>query len=492
MSMQVSIEDVQGLEKRMKVLVSLDVVNKVVNECFQKVAKTARIDGFRPGKIPPRVLEERFGDSVRYHDAAPKLVNDTLWEAFKQVEVEPAGRPSIEEIVLLKDQPLNYSVLFEIFPEFTVNDLTGVTVEKTISELTDADVEKAIERIRLDHATWSEITTSAQNDDVVTLSYTVEVNGEAVPQEEAKNVSVQLNDANNPSIIPELRKQLLGLSVNDEKTLHAVFPNDYPAASVAGKEGAFSVKVHTVKRSELPELNEAFFEKFDEAKNLDELKKTIRKNMAYYLENSLLHINKTVIFKAWAGVNPIALPKALVQADLENMTRGFLSNLLKQEKVSDQEIQRYMPMIAPMYQKASENRVRISLILEAFLKANPQEITDEKVREAAEQRSALYQDPKTWLDEYWADVNNQENLRSALVEKAIVDFLSKTATLTEISLDYFAVIEKEKLIGREDIFVPNEDDGGDAGEGDEGHGGHHVHDENCQHDHHHHHDHEGA
>lgn len=490
--MQVSVENVQGLERRMKVSVPLEAVNKVVNSCFQKLAKTARIDGFRPGKVPQRVLEERYGESVRHQEAVPQLVQETLWDAFKQVSLEPAGRPTIENIDFKNNEPLNYSVLFDVLPEFQVKDLAGVEIERVASEVTDADVDKAIEKIRFDNAKWIEITTPAQKDDVVTLSCTVEINGEIVPQEEAKEVSVQLNDKNNPAVISELREHLVGLSAGDTKTIQATYPAEYPAVTVAGKEATFNVSISKVKHAELPELDEAFIQQFDGAKTVEELKKTIRKNMEYYVENAVISINKTVLFAAWAAANPIDLPRAMVHHEMETMTRGFLRNMLKQETVSDQDVQRYMPMLSKLYQKSAAKRVRLALVMGEFLKHNPQEITKEQIQQVAEKRAALYQEPQTWLDEFWADAASQEDITSILREEAVAEWLSNSAVIKTTHLDYFAALEREKTVSRESMFDAQDD--GEEGDLGHVHGEHcqhdhhahdHVHDENCQHDHEH-------
>lgn len=487
--MQVSVENVQGLERRIKVSVPLETVNKVVNSCFQKLAKTARIDGFRPGKVPQRVLEERFGESVRHQEAAPQLVQETLWDAFKQASVEPAGRPTIENIEFKINEPLHYSVLFDVLPEFQVKDLAGVEVERVASEVTDVDVDKAIEKIRFDNAKWIEVTTPAQKDDVVTLSCTVEINGEVVPQEEAKEVSVQLNDKNNPAVISELREKLVGLSAGDTKTIQATYPVEYPAVSVAGKEATFNVVVSKVKHAELPELDEAFLQQFDGAKTVEELKKTIRKNMEYYVENAVISINKGILFAAWAAANPIDLPRAMVHHEMESMTRGFLRNMLKQETVSDQDVQRYMPMLSKLYQKSAAKRVRLALVMGEFLKHNPQEITKEQIQQVAEKRAALYQEPQTWLDEFWADAASQEDIISMLREEAVAEWLSQSAIIKITHLDYFAALEREKVVSRESMFDAQDDeDKGDSGHvhGEHCHHAHdHVHDENCRHDHEH-------
>lgn len=485
MHMQVSVENVQGLERRLKVCVPVETVNKVVEECFQKAAKTVKMDGFRPGKVPRRMLEERFGYSIRHHEAAPQLIQDTLWDAFKQVDIEPIGRPMIEgSITLETSQPLNYSVLFDVLPEIELKDLNGKEVEQLVSEVTDADLDKAIEQMRREQAKEIEITTPAENNDIMTLSYTVEVDGELVDLEKAENLTVSL-DGNSKLLVPALEEKLIGLSAGDEKVIEATFPEDYPAVSVAGKAAKFYVKIHAVKRLELPTLDDEFIKKFDGAANLEEFRKNIRSSMNYYLKNSLANINKINLFDALAVENDIELPKSMVQREIEEMGKGFLRSIFRQQDISDTELQKHLPLLSKFYKKQAEHRIRLSLLIEEFLKKNPQDITDEMMNNMLEERSALYQDPKAWLEEYTSVPANKDQIRHILLELAIAEKLRESATIKAVELDYFAVLEKEKEIQNRGFGMDMDEEEGDDGEGE----GHHVHDENCQH--HHHHDHDG-
>ena len=474
--MQVSVEDVQGLERRLKVSLPLESVNKVVEECFQKAARNIKIDGFRPGKVPRSLLESRYGYSIRNHEAVPKLIDNSLWDAFKEAKVEPMGRPMLEgSIELMPNQPLNYSVLFDIKPEIELKDLKGKSVEQIASEVSDADLDKAIDQLRQEHATWTEITTPAQKDDQLSLSYIVEIDGETVDLEKAEKLTYTLGKES-PAIIPELAEKLIGLSAGDEKIVKATFPAEYPAESVAGKKAEFAVTIHSVSRSQLPELTEEFIKKFDGAASLEEFRDNIRKSMVYYLKNALDNVNKISLYDALAEVNPIDLPKSMVQAEVEEMTRGFLRSMFRKNDISEEEVKKYLPIFGNFYKKRAESRVRLNLLVEKFLQLHPQKITDEMINKMAEEHSALYQDPKAWLAEHMSVAENKNHMHHALLELEIANRLRESATVNEVRLDYFAVIQKEKDLQNRgfDNIEPEEE---------------HVHDENCQHGHDH--DHHG-
>ena len=477
--MQVSVENVQGLERRLKVSVPVEVVNKTLEECFKKAAKDIHIHGFRPGKVPRKILEERYGASIRIHEAAPKIIDETLWDAFKKAEAAPVGRPSLEgPLDLQKDQPLNYSVLFDVLPEISLKNLSGKEVEQNVSEVTDADVDKAIEQLRQERATLVETDAPAGKDDVIVLSYTVEVDGKPVEQETAEKITVRLG-SNSPLIVPELEEQLVGLpAANDEKILEATFPESYPAESVAGKKATFKVTIHTVKHAQLPELNDEFVNQFDGAKSVEDFRANIRKNMVYYLKNALASVNKINIFDALAEENPIDVPKSLVQAEVEHMAKGFIQSVFRKDDISDSELQKHLPFLTKFYKKPAENRIRLSLLVEECIKQHPQTITDEQIDQMAKERSELYQDPEAWIKEQMSLKENREQMRHILLELAIADILRQTANIKEVPLDYFAVLQKEQALQNRNF------DGQDAEE-------EHVHDEHCQHDgHHHEHDHE--
>ncbi len=484
MAIQVSLENVQGLERRLKVCVPAEKVNEVVEKCFQKVASTVKIDGFRPGKVPRKMIEERYGDSIRYHEALPQLIDGTLQEAFKEAGVEPVGQPVLEGSVDLQlNQPLNYAVLFDVFPEISLKDLKDSEIERVVSEVTDADLEKALERIRQEQTTWKEAEGAAQVNDNVLLSYTVEVDGEQIEEAKVKERSVQLGKHAHQVVVPALEDQLVGLSVGEEKTVEAAFPESYPIEKVAGKTGKFTVKISSIQRPEVPELNDDFAKRFDEASNLDEYKTNIRKSMAYYLKMALENVNKLAVFDALMNANPIELPKAMVNAEIERMARGFLQSTFKAQKIPAKDLKQYLPFLSKVYAKAAEKRVRLSLLFEAFLKQHPQDITDEMIQQTAEERSSLYQDPKAWMEEYLAVPANKEEIRHVLLEKTVAESLSKEAAFKEVNLDYFGVLEKEKALQYRDM------DFNAANTVEE----EHVHDENCNHGHdheHHHHEHD--
>jgi trigger factor len=483
MAIQVSLENVHGLERRLKVCVPAEKVNEVVEKCFQKVAQTVKIDGFRPGKVPRKIIEERYGDSIRYHEALPQLIDGTLPEAFKEAGIEPIGQPTLEGSVDLElNQPLNYAVLFDVFPEITLKDLTGVEIERVVSEVTDEDVEKAIERIRQEQTTWKEAEGAAQENDNVLLSYTVEVDGEEIEEAKVKERSVRLGKHAHQMIIPALEDQLVGLSVGDEKTLEATFPENYPIEKLIGKKGKFSVKISSIQRPEVPELNDEFAKRFDEASSLEEYKANVRKSMAYYLKMSLENVNKLAVFDAFMNAHPIELPKVMIRAEIERMAKSFLQSTFKSEKIPANDLKQYLPFLSKVYAKAAEKRVRLSMLFEEFLKQHPQTITDEMIQKTAEERSSLYQDPKAWIEEYLAEPANKEEVRHVLMEVAVADSLSKDAAIKESSLDYFSVLEKEKALQYRDMDfnaanTPEEE---------------HVHDENCGHSHEHDHEHHHA
>ncbi len=482
MAIQVSVENVQGLERRLKVCVPVETVNTVVEACFQKAAKTIKMDGFRPGKVPRMVIEKRFGESIRHHEALPKLIDDTLGEAFETAGVSPVGQPSLEgPIDFVPHQDLNYSVLFDVFPEIVLKDLKGSEVEHIVSSVTDDDLQKALDRILQEHTKWEDIKTAAQANDNVLLSYTVEVDGALVDEAKIEKKPVHVGKHTNHIVIPAIEDQLIGLSAGDEKVFEVTFPEEYFIPSVAGKTAKVSAIVHSVQRPEIPVLDDEFVKRFDEAGSVEDYKKNIRKSMDYYLKMALTQLNKLSVFDALVAANPIDLPKVMVRAEIERMAKGFLQNMFRGEKIPQQELKKYLPFLSKMYSKAAERRVRLGLLFEELLKLHPQTITDEMIQVAVEERSSLYQDPKAWIEEYLAEPKNKEEIRNILLEVALADKLRETAEVKEVKLDYFGVLEKEKALQYRDMDMDASVAQGAEEEQE------HVHDESCGHGHHHHH-----
>ena len=271
--MEVSIENTGGLARCMTVQVPADRVDQEVKSRLQSMCQTVRLDGFRPGKVPLKVIEQKYGKQVRL-EVIDQVVNSTLQEALTQESIRPAGVPNIDPKEYTSGEPLEYTATFEIFPELSGSIQYGFKVTKPLVEITDEDISGMLENLRTQRGTWSTVDRASQTGDQVTVDFEGTVDDKPFTGNKGEKVPIVLGSS---SMIPGFEEQLVGLSAGDEKTLDISFPDDYPASDVAGKAAGFSVKVHAVSEIELPALDDDFARAFGiEEGGVEGLKEEIR------------------------------------------------------------------------------------------------------------------------------------------------------------------------------------------------------------------------
>ena len=256
--MQVSIETTSGLERRMTVGVPAEEIDSEVAQRLQKASKTVRIDGFRKGKIPAKVIKQRFGLGVR-QEVVGEALSRSFYEAVSKEELRPAGQPAIEPVKDEEGADLEYIATFEIYPEVELQDFAQVSVARPVATISDDDVAAMVENLRTQRANWNEVDRAAADSDQVNIDYKGTQNGEEFPGGTADASDLVLGSGR---MIPGFEDAVIGLSAGEEKTISLTFPEDYHAEELRGAAVEFAVKVNAVKEQVLPELNDEFYEQF--------------------------------------------------------------------------------------------------------------------------------------------------------------------------------------------------------------------------------------
>ena len=314
--MEVSIENTGGLARRMTVQVPAERVDQEVKSRLQSMCQTVRLDGFRPGKVPLKVIEQKYGKQVRL-EVVDQVVNSTLQEALTQESLRPAGVPSIDPKKFAPGEPLEYTATFEIFPEMSGNIQYGFKVSKPLVEITDEDVTGMLENLRTQRGVWNAVDRASQTGDQVTIDFEGTVDGKPFTGNKGEKVPVVLGSN---SMIPGFEEQLVDVSAGDDKTLDVSFPDDYPASEVAGKAASFTVKVHAVSEIELPALDDGFASAFGiEDAGIEGLKEEIRNNMTRELQGLVASKLKEQVFNGLMEANPVEVPRSLVDNELQHL-----------------------------------------------------------------------------------------------------------------------------------------------------------------------------
>ncbi|MCG7814111.1 trigger factor, partial [Alteromonas sp. MCA-1] len=293
--MQVSVETTQGLERRLTITVPADTVDSAVKSRLQQLAKTQRINGFRPGKVPVNVIKKRFGQAVR-QEVAGDVMQQNFYQAVIQEKIQPAGMPKFE---LTKDedgQDLEFTASFEVYPEVEVKGVSDIEIEKPVVEITDEDLDNMMETLQKQHATWKEVKRKAKKDDKVIIDFVGSIDGEEFEGGKAEDFALELGK---DRMIPGFEKPLVGAKAGEEVTIEVTFPEDYHAENLKGKDAVFQTTVKKVEGLNLPKVDEEFAKLFGvEEGGVDALKAEVRKNMQRELNQTLkAQVKEDVIAK---------------------------------------------------------------------------------------------------------------------------------------------------------------------------------------------------
>jgi trigger factor len=426
--MEVSIENTGGLARRMTVQVPAERVDQEVKSRLQSMCQTVRLDGFRPGKVPLKVIEQKYGKQIRL-EVADQVVNSTLQEAITQENVRPAGVPSVEPKELVPGEPLEYTATFEIFPELSGNIEYSFSVSKPLVEITEDDVAGMLENLRSQRGTWNVVERASQADDQVTVDFEGSVDGQPFTGNKGEKVPVVLGSG---AMVPGFEEQLIGVSAGDEKTLDITFPDNYPARDVAGKAASFNVKVHAVSEIELPALNDDFARAFGiEEAGIEGLKDEIRENMNRELKGLVASKLKEQVFNGLMDANPVEVPATLVDGEIQQLRAK------QQEGVSQD---------ASEIEAKAERRVKLGVIVSEIAKHNQLQIDPDRVRQMVETIASSYEKPEEVVQWYYGNQEMLSGVQSAVIEEQVVDWIVEHSgvDLKEVKTTFSALVEEAK------------------------------------------------
>ena len=402
--MEVSIENTGGLSRRMTVQVPAERVDQEVDSRLKSMSQTVRLDGFRPGKIPMKVIAQKYGQQVRL-EVIDQVVNSTLQDAFSQENLRPAGTPDIEPRDSLAGQPLEYVATFEIFPELTTGVEYSFSVVRPLIEIVDNDVQDMLENLRKQRATWNEVERPAAMDDQVTIDYEGKVDGNAFAGNKAEKMPVVLGSN---SMIPGFEEQLISVSAGEKKTLDITFPDDYPSTEVAGKAAKFDVKVHSISAMVLPEMDDEFAMAFGVSEGgMPVLSDEIRSNMERELKGLIRSKMKSQVFDGLLQNNPVEVPKSLIESEIREL----------QQQEGNQGLD------ASALQESAEKRVKLGVIVSEIARQNQIQLDPDRVRELVETIASSYEKPEEVVQWYYGNQEMLSGAQSAVIEEQVVEWV---------------------------------------------------------------------
>ena len=439
--MQVTVETTAGLERKMRVVVPSERIEVQVTEKLKQTAKQAKINGFRPGKVPVREVKRRFGEGIR-QEISSEMIQSSYGEALQKEDLNPAGMPKIEEVNMEEGKDLEYTAVFEVFPEIEVGGLENIEVDRLTSSIEEADLEKMIDTLREQRLVYAEVDRAAAEKDQLNLDFEGFLGDEPFEGGKAEGTDLVLGSG---SMVPGFEDGLAGLKAGEEKDLNLTFPENYQATNLAGQEVLFKIKVNKVSGPEMPELNDEFFEQFDVKEGgVEAFRKEVTNNMKRELDSAIKTKIKNQVMDGLGDNNEVDLPQALIDQEVNRMRQEAVQQFGGGAQ--------FDPSMLPaeMFSEQAQKRVKLGLIVSAIVDKNSLEANAEKVREAIEEMAATYQDPEEVINFYYSNEQQLSQIQNMVLEGQIVDFVLESAKVTDKIVSYDDAVKRETELPAEE------------------------------------------
>ncbi|GAA0365227.1 trigger factor [Bowmanella denitrificans] len=432
--MQVSVETTKGLERRLTITVPAEKVDVAVKSRLQQLAKTQRVNGFRPGKVPVTVIQKRFGQAVR-QEIAGEVMQRNFYEAIVQEKLNPAGMPAFELKKDSQGEDLEFVASFEVYPEVEIKDLSKIQVEKPVVEIADKDLDNMMDTLRKQHATWKEGKRKAKKDDRVTIDFVGTIDGEEFEGGKAEGFQLELGKGR---MIPGFEDPIVGKKAGEEVVADVTFPEDYHAEKLKGKAAQFTIKVTKVEGLDLPEVNEEFAKLFGvEDGGVEALRAEVRKNMQRELEQTLKNQVKEQVLKGLLENNQVDLPKALVDQEINVLRQQALQRFGNQQQGNMPELP------AELFEENARRRVSIGLLLGEVIKQKELKVDAAKVEALIETTASAYEDPAEVVSYYKTNKELMQQMNNIALEDQAVESVLAEAKVKEVKKAFDEIMNRQ-------------------------------------------------
>lgn len=436
--MQVSVETLSGLERKVTVSVPTEQVEEEVSLRLKNLARKVKLDGFRPGKVPFSKVKDRYSDSVR-EEVVRDMVQSTLYEALQENELVPAGHPFVEPEQIEEGKDFKYSATFEILPVFEIAELNQAAVELSESEVAEQDVTDMINKLREQNKEWHEVTRAVEQGDKVIIDFAGFLDDKAFDGGTAKGHELVIGSG---AMIPGFEEGIIGGEKDKEFDIKVSFPEDYGHNELAGKEAVFKITVHKIMAGELPELNDAFAEKFNiKEGGVDALAKDIKANMQRELERRIGVMNREKLFDKLMEVNKIDLPTPLIDKEIEHLKHDMYHRIFGNEHKDNEQIPDFP---RELFEEQAQRRVHLGLLFSEYVKKHS--ITADKGRVDAmiDKFASAYERPEELRAWYKNSKENMAEVEALVMEELVAEKIAADATVNYKKTDYDSVMNPKK------------------------------------------------
>jgi trigger factor len=430
--MQTNIETLGKLERRLNMAVPAEQIEREVEQRLRKLSRTVRMDGFRPGKVPLKIVAQQYGPQVR-----SEVIGDAVQKAFSEVvrekNLKVAGYPRIERKEGGDDKQLAFSATFEVYPEVKVGDLSAVTIRRPVHPVDDADVDRTIEILRKQRATWETVERASQTGDRVTVDFAGRIDGNEFPGGKGFDMTVIVGEGR---VLPDFESNLAGISAGERKIFPVRFPDDYAGKEVAGKTADFEVSVKTVEQPKVPELGADFAKALGVADgDLAKMRDEVRTNVELEVKKRVEGDVKQKVMQALIDTSTLELPKSLIEIELQRMVQQARAELeargVKLEK---------LPVNPEALEERARRRVALGLILGELVREQSLSPKPEQVRALVTEHAQTYEQPFEVVKWLYSDQQRLSEFEGLAVEANVVKWVLERAKVEDQAIGFEALM----------------------------------------------------
>ncbi|ENV07453.1 trigger factor [Acinetobacter sp. CIP 102637] len=439
--MQVTTEAVSGVARRLNVSVPTSRVNEQFEARLKRTAKTVKINGFRPGKVPLNVVRREYGAGI-YQEVVNEIIRDTVFEAIQQEKINAVGMPNIEKVEN-KDGALVYEATVEVYPEVEVKAFADLEVERKASEINDKDVDTMIENLQKQRASWAETKGMAKKDMQVTFDFEGTIDGEKFEGGAAEDFKLVLGSGR---MIPGFEDGIIGMKKGEEKVIDVTFPEDYQAENLAGKAAQFKITVKLVEKQKLPEIDAEFLKIFGltEEEGLDKLKADVRKNMEREVRNGLRNQVKQAAFDALVAANEIEVPASMVAQEIDRQRQQMIQQFTQQ--FGGQGAGAFDSSMLPdeLFKEQAEKSVKLGVLVSKVLADAKLEVDQARVDAYIDDMASSYEDPAEVVEYFKNDKQQRAQIEAVVLEDQVVDHILASAKVSDVNVSYEDLLKEQQ------------------------------------------------
>lgn len=422
------VEKINPLERRIEMTVALAEIDKDIEQRLKSMSRKVKVAGFRPGKVPMKMVAQQYGAQAR-SDAISEAVEKAYGEKVREQNLRVAGYPRIEPKADAGPGQLAFTAVFEVYPEITPGDVSGESINKPSLTVTDVEVGKTMDVLRKQRTTYAETDRASAKDDRLVIDFIGRKDGEEFQGGKANDYSVTVGGG---MMLPDFETQLAGVKAGDTKSFDVTFPADYQATELAGATVQFEMTVKKVEAPQLPEIDAEFAKQLGVADgDIAKMQLEVRSNLEREVKKRLQGKVKEQVMEALLKVNPLDVPKALVDMESQQMAEAA-----RRDMESRGMAMKNIPVEPSWFTEQATRRVKLGLLLAELVKAKDLHVKPEQVRAIVDEFSETFEDPKEVVRWYYSQPQRLAEAEALALENNVVEWVLANAIVSEAPIDF--------------------------------------------------------